>query len=262
MARTVTFAPAGLGPLLRAGLPGDLRWERLKEGYDTYRDFVHRMASNRHGFAVLPDYRAVQLKEADDRWLVTARIDGEVVGAATYRIEEYASNLHADHLLSTGPLGRALLLEFFARHVDQVSRVIVTVDPDEIPELWATDFAVHTEANVSFPEAAAPMARVLSVPALDGLAVGPGRVGIDIVDDRFIAGRYTLDGTDGRLTVTGGTGTAATATLTAAGFSGLVYGVLDPVDVVIRGLGRIPGDAATELRGLFPRCTPYLRAEF
>ncbi|WP_245718671.1 hypothetical protein [Micromonospora rhizosphaerae] len=53
-----------------------------------------------------------------------------------------------------------------------------------------------------------------------------------------------------------------TARLTAAGLSALAYGVLDPADVDIRGLGVVPGDAAAELRQLFPRRLPYLFADF
>ncbi len=47
-----------------------------------------------------------------------------------------------------------------------------------------------------------------------------------------------------------------------AGLSGLVYGVLDPDEVVIRGYGRVPSEAAARLRALFPRRTPYLCAKF
>jgi GNAT superfamily N-acetyltransferase len=260
--RTVTFSPADLGALLRDQLPGDVTWQRIKEGYDDYREFTQRALAERHGFAVFPDYRAVRLRDADEEWLVTARVDGDIVGAVTYRIEKHGEDLLAGDLLTTSPLGRALLLQFFARHVDQVARVRVTVAADETPELWGTDLAAHTEARVSFPGSPAPMARVLSLEALNGLAAGPGRVAIDVVDDPFIAGSYLLDGTGGQLDVRGGALSAPTATLTSAGLSALVYGVLDPAEVVIRGFGSVPEDAATELRRIFPRVTPHLFASF
>jgi GNAT superfamily N-acetyltransferase len=260
--RTVTFSPADLGDLLRVQLPGDVTWQRVKEGYDAYREFTHRVLAERHGFAVFPDYRAVRLRDADEEWLVTARVDGDVVAAVTYRIESHDGDLLAGDLLTASPLGRALLLQFFARHVDQVARVRVTVGADETPELWGTDLAAHTEARVSFPGSPAPMARVLSLEALGGLAAGPGRVVVDVVDDPFIAGSYLLDGTDGQLDVRAGGIPAPTATLTSAGLSALVYGVLDPAEVVIRGFGSVPEDAATELRRIFPRCTPDLFTTF
>jgi hypothetical protein len=63
------------------------------------------------------------------------------------------------------PLGRALLLRFFATHIDQVNQVEVRVGADELPELWATDLTTVTKAEVSFPASGAPMARVLHLPS-------------------------------------------------------------------------------------------------
>lgn len=266
---TVTFSPADLGSLLRADLPGEIGWERIKHGYDGYRTLTQHLLDRRHGFAEFPDFRAIHLRDVDERWLVTARSGGNVIGAVTYRITEHNGELLADYLLTTGPLGRALLLQFFAHHVDQVARVSVTVDPDESPECWSTDLAFVSESRVALSTSLPPMARVLSLDALTGMAVGPGRVAVTVVDDPFIAGEYVLDGTSGRLEVTrrasGVTprviGVSA-ATVTAAGLSGLVYGVLDPTDLWIRGLGTAPDDAATELRSMFPRRHPYVVAEF
>lgn len=173
--RTVTFAPADLASLLHTELSGDITWERAGSGYDIYRHFTRRLLVQRHGFALLPDYRSIQLRDDDERWLVTARVNREVVGAVTYRIIHHGGDLVADNLLITSSLSRALLLQFFARHVDQVARVVATVAPDEFPELWATDLSATTEARISFPVSPAPMARVLSLDALTGMSTGPGR---------------------------------------------------------------------------------------
>ncbi|MEV1287750.1 GNAT family N-acetyltransferase [Micromonospora sp. NPDC049679] len=260
--RTVTFSPADLNHFLRLDLPGEVTWQRIKDGYDTYRDFIHRSLAERHGFAAFPDYRAARQRDSDEEWLVMAVVDGETVGAVTYRIEDHAGDLLAGDLLTTGPVGRALLLQFFARHVDQVARVTTTVSANESPELWATDFAAHTEAKISFPGSSAPMARILSMEALHGIAAGPGRVTIEVVDDPFIAGTYLLNGEGGRLEVTAERAATPAATLTAAGISALVYGVLDPVEVALRGFGAVPDAAATALRGIFPPRTPRLFASF
>jgi predicted acetyltransferase len=244
----VTFAPADLAGLVRTELPGEVSWERSAAGYSRYREFTSRLLAGWHGFALLPEYRAVELRDRDDRWLAAAWADGEMLAAVT-------------DLLTRSPLGRALLLQFFARHVDQVSRVVVTVPAGELPELWTTDLAAVTQAATSFPVAPAPMARVLSLDLLAGTPAGPGRVTVDVVDDPFISGRYSLDGTSGVLDVTRGA-QASEATLTAAGMSGLIYGVLDPDDVVVRGFGDVPAEAASRLRVLFPRRVPYLFASF
>jgi hypothetical protein len=57
-------------------------------------------------------------------------------------------------------------------------------------------------------------------------------------------------------------GTDPSATLTIGGLSGLIYGVLDPVDVVVRGLGEVGAAAIAPLHTLFPRAKPYIFADF
>jgi predicted acetyltransferase len=88
------------------------------------------------------------------------------------------------------------------------------------------------------------------------------RVTVEVTGDRFIAGGYLLDGSSGALEVTRAAGGAAAATLTAAGLSALVYGVLDPEDIALRGLGDITAETAARLRTLFPRQVPCLYARF
>jgi hypothetical protein len=106
------------------------------------------------------------------------------------------------------------------------------------------------------------MARVLSVEALAGMPVGDGHVTVEVLDDPFIAGHYELDGTAGALDARRVTTLVPDATLTVAGLSGLVYGVLDPDELPIRGFGQATGQAAGQLRTLFPRALPYLHAHF
>jgi hypothetical protein len=260
--RSVMFSPADLGALLRRDLPGEVRFGRIKQGYEDYRSFTLELLPRRHGFAVFPDFRAVRLRDLDERWLATAWVDGRMVGAVTYRITDFAGELVADDLLVTSPLSRALLLQYFARHVDQVSRVSAVVAADETPELWATDLNVVLEGRVQFPAQNPPMARVLSVLGLAGIAVGPGRVSVRVVDDPYIAGEYTLDGMGGVLDVVSGLTPGPTATVTAAGLSALVYGVRDPDEFGLYGLGDVDADAAEQLRTLFPRVLPYLFAQF
>jgi hypothetical protein len=258
--RQVELAPEALASLHRLDLPGEVRLRRIKDGYDDHRAFTLRMLESVHGFAVFPDARAVALREEDDRWLVTAHVDDELAGALTYRIERHGGTLAGDDLLTTGPLGRTLLLQFLARHVDQVARVTMTVAPGETPELWGTDLTVRTCARVSYPESPAPMVRVLAMEALAGIPAGPGEAVVEVVDDTYVAGVYTLRGGPDGLDVERGGEPAAT--LTAAGLSALVYGVLDPEEVGLRGLGTVPAEAAGPLRALFPPARPYLFSSF
>ena len=257
--RTASFAPEGLSHLVRAELPGAVERLPMSEAFGEYEALTARLLGERHGFAVFDEVRSAEFRQAKE-WVAVARAGGEVVGAVTYRIADHAGDLIAGDLLTTGPLGRALLLQFFARHVDQVARIVLTVGVDDVPELWGTDLAVTTEGKVAYPATPAPMARVLDLAALTGTPAGDGAVTVEVVDDEFLAGHYRLEGDGGRLTVSRAGG--GETRLTAAGISGLAYGVLDPVDVVTRGLGQVEASAIEPLRSLFPRALPYLFADF
>ncbi|MGK5678386.1 GNAT family N-acetyltransferase [Actinoplanes sp. URMC 104] len=258
--RTATFAPEGLDHLVRAELAGEVERLPMTDGFDEWQQLQQRLLGERHGFAVYDETRAAEFR-GDKWWMAVARAGGEVVGAVPYRVGSYGGELEAENLLSTGPLGRALLLQFFARHVDQVARVRVKLDADDVPELWGTDFAVTTEAKVDHPRRGGPMVRVLDMPALTGSEAGDGDVTIEIPDDTLTGGLWRLVGEGGRLTVTKGTATPE-ATLTIGGLSALLYGVLDPTEVVLRGLGTVDGAAEGPLSSLFPRHMPYLCADF
>jgi predicted acetyltransferase len=257
--RTATFAPEGLSHLVRAELPGDVEWLPMSEGFDAYDGLTRRLLGQRHGFAVFDEVRTPEFRDAK-AWVALARVDGEVVGAVRYRVDSYGGDLIASDLLYSDPLGRALLLQFFARHVDQVARVVVTVSTDEVPELWGTDMSVLTEGRVDRPRHGGPMVRVLDMESLNGTALAPGQVTIEIPDDVLIGGIWHLDSTAGTLTVT--KGTTPSATLSVGGFSALLYGVLDPIEVVTRGLGTVDLAAVPALTTMFPRQMPYLFADF
>jgi predicted acetyltransferase len=257
--RTATFAPEGLAHLLRAELPGEVERLPMSEGFAALTGIHQQLLAGRHGFAVFDEVRSAEFRE-DRAWVAVARAGGEVVGAVRYSVDRHGGDLIASHLLSTGPLGRALLLQFFARHVDQVSQVVVKLSTDDVPELWGTDLQVSTESRVANPTKNAPMARVLDVEALAGTPVGPGAITIEIPEDELIGGVWQLESAGGALTVA--KGATPSVTLSVAGFSALVYGVLDPVEVVTRGLGEIPAEAIATLSSMFPREMPYLVADF
>ncbi len=259
--RTATFAPQGLAHLVRADLPGEVQRLPISAGFDAYNALTLRLLGERHGFSVYDEVRTAEFREIP-RWVAIARVDGEVVGAVTYRIDKFGGDLVADDLLTTGALGRALLLQYFARHVDQVGRVIVTIGTDEVPELWGTDFPVLTEGRVEQPSRSGPMGRLLSMEALSGTATSAEEaVTIEVVDDDFIAGRYQLAGEGGQLTVEQSKNEPQ-ARLTCAGISALAYGVLDPIEVVTRGFGQVEAPAVGPLTALFPKRMPYVFADF
>jgi predicted acetyltransferase len=253
--RTATFAPEGLAHLTRADLPGEVERLSNQSGFAAYDDLTRRLLGERHGFAIFDEVRTAGFRE-DKVWIAVARAGGEVVGAVRYRIDGWGGDLVASDLLTTGPLGRALLLQFFARHADQVARIVLTVGAEEVPELWGTDFPVVTDGIIAFPRKPGPMVRVLDMAKLDGTPAGNGDVTIEIVDDEWVGGTWRLTAENGKLSVTKGTDPAGI--LTAAGFSALLYGVLDPMEVFTRGLGEF----TPALAQMFPRHMPYIFADF
>jgi predicted acetyltransferase len=257
--RTASFPPEGLAHLVRLDLPGEVERLPMSEGFAEWDALSRRLLTERHGFAVYDEVRTAEFR-TDKYWVAIARSQGEVIGAVRYRINQYGGDLVTDDLLTTGPLGRALLLQFFARHIDQVSQVVLRISSDEVPELWGTDLPVLTEGRVSHPRQGGPMVRVLDMPAMNGTPVGAGEVTIEIADDDLIGGVWQLASDNGRLAVSKG-GTPQ-ATLTAAGFSALLYGVLDPIEVFTRALGEVSAESIAPLTTLFPRQMPYLCADF
>ncbi|GIM72717.1 GNAT family N-acetyltransferase [Winogradskya consettensis] len=260
--RTATFAPEGLAHLVRAELPGEVERLPFAAAFDEFDALTLRLLEERHGFAVFDETRTAEFRERTKRWVAIARSGGEVVGAVIYRIDEYGGDLIAEDLLTTGPLGRALLLQYFARHVDQVARVTMKIGADEVPDLWGTDFAVVTEGRTDYPKHGGPMVRLLSMTALNGLHTRADLgVTVEVIDDDLLGGRYRITGEAGTLTVEE-TKDEPQATLTCAGISALAYGVLDPVEVVLRGFGQVDAGAVETLGALFPKQMPYLFADF
>ena len=259
--RRAFFAPQGVSHLTRAELPGTVERLPMQDAFAEYDAFTRRLLTVRHGFSVFDDVRTAEFRE-DKVWVALARADDEVVGAVRYRVDRFGGDLIGQDFLVTGPLGRALLLQFFARHVDQIGRVVLTLGTDDVPDLWGTDMAVTTEGRVAYPSNAGPMARILDMAAMTGISAGTGGVTVAVVDDEWIGGTYRLHGADGRLTVEADKNATPAARVTAAGISGLVYGVLDPVDVVARGFGEVSAEAVGPLRALFPRQMPYMFADF
>jgi hypothetical protein len=154
-----------------------------------------------------------------------------------------------------------LLLDWCARHVDQVSEVKIRVSPAEIPELWLPDmYATYRSHDIWHTS---PMGRVMDVTALNGIAAGTGEIALDIQDPQcsWNSGVFTFGaGTDGTLTVEAG-GMAA-ATLTIQGLTALVYTGQDPADFRIRGWGNPDAAAQATLRSLFPPVIPHLHEDF
>ena len=259
--RSYAFAPEKLLPLLERDLPGNVELVPLSEGYDEYRDYCAAHRPRVHGFATI-DHPDPRIAARDDRWLAFARLEGQVVGLMQYdlrgdRIADFS--LRAGRFYYHTPAGRYLLLQWIARHVDQASRVELTLSPVEHPETWMPDMR-----GAMAPLHRAPNARVLDVASLGGMCVGDGCVAVTLTDALcpWNEGVWTLAGVEGRLRVSRSGEAGEAAPLGMQGLSALVFLGTDPAELRPRGWGQPDSRQQGALRRLFPPAVPYLHEEF
>jgi len=258
----VTFSPANLSSIARIEKSGSIQQMMIADGFEEWNAYLERYQSRTHGFARYDRSAALREKKNNREWLVLARNDaGEVIGGMTFVITGYLKTMECEAFYYDSPEARLLLLDWCARHVDQVKDIQVRVSPAETPELWLPDMYATIRNNDEYRTS--PMGRVMDVTALNGIAAGSGDIAIEITDPQcsWNSGTYTFGaGADGTLTVEPG-GTAAT-TLTIQGLSALVYTGQDPADFRIRGWGDPGTEVQATLRSLFPPVIPHLHEDF
>ncbi len=257
--RRVTVPPSDLVALMRVAVPGEVALHRYPEAAPQVRELTEAIQPGVHGMALRADPDLAAARGVDDHWVAVATVDGRVSGYLAYQIKAYGGELSAWRFLYRDPAARTLLLGWLAGHTDQVGTVSLPLRPDERPETWATDADLAVASRMAPLHAPAPMVRILSLPGLAGISVGEAAVTVRIVDE-VVGGVYTLDGAGGALDVR--TGGEPAAELTGHGLAALVYGVLDPAELPLRGFGTASPAALTALRSLFGPRAPYLFESF
>jgi len=259
--RYVTLHPADLQPLLRMEKPGTVEHMMIADGYDAWADFLRVYQAETHGFALRhPDNMASE-RDENRAWLVLVREGGEVTGAMTYRITGYIGSLIARTFFARTVAARYHLLDWIARHADQIKEARVKLPADVLPELWFRDLEAPTATNDE-ENWAAPMGRIVSVDGLSGVGAGDGEVTIEVTDEYcpWNSGVWTLRGVGGALEVApGGT---PTATITIQALSALLFTGTDPDVFPFRGWGTPDTETSARLRALFPPAVPYIHEEF
>ncbi|HZC27332.1 MAG TPA: GNAT family N-acetyltransferase, partial [Actinopolymorphaceae bacterium] len=235
--RSVRLFADGLGRMRDVDVPGEVTFHQIGDVFDDYHAFTEQLLAERHGFSVFPHHIASELGNSNDHWVAFARHEGEIVGALLYRTSGFGDELRGRHFLARGLVGRTLLLQWLAVHADQYASFTFELPPDERPDLWYVGIRYTDETRIAAPTSSAPMGRVLSLDGLAGIAAGPAQVTVEVVEDQFVGGIWTLDGSTGVLDVGAARApsSAPTATLTSHGLAALVYGVLDPAEIPLLG---------------------------
>jgi len=263
----VTFAlpliarltPSALRPLVEKDLGGQVDVVLIGDGFETYRDYLHRLRNRTHGMALF-DHGDTHRAQRNNLWQACARVDGELVGVMLYELrgEEISRfDLRASRFYYDTSQGKYLLLQWLARHVDQAYRIEMWLPPFERPETWLADIEVKLESQVR-----APMGRVLDVARIGGMQTGPGHFTASLSDPLcpWNEGNWLFETREGALHVS--PSTTADCALTIQALSALVYGTHPPGDFAIRGWGSPSLAVQAVLQAMFPPLTPYLHEYF
>lgn len=257
--RMASFAPQPLLPLLSMELDGTVELVAIKDGADRFMDYLEAYQRRHHGLGLFSREQTVgELREENKLWLALAWIDGRVAGAMTYENKGDPRRMIVRNFYYDDYRGRYLLLEWCARHIDQIQEIEVKLAPEEQPDLWMEDL------NPQFRAGYAPMGRVLDVARLGGMAVGPGSVTMRIRDEQcpWNEGSFRFASLEGRLHVEAAGAADAECELTSQALAALIFGTHEPETFALRGWGRVPMATQATLRTMFPRMQPYLHTVF
>jgi predicted acetyltransferase len=255
----VSFDPAALLPLMQQDLGGRVERLAVDEGFDVYQVYLEKMREGTHGMALFDHVDRERVQRANV-WLALAWFDGELVGGMEYALKgtrptEYT--MHVYRFSAHTSVGKYLLLQWIARHIDQAERVEMTLPPFELPETWLADLNVVPE-----PVFRAPMGRVLDVAKIGGMETGPGRFSARISDPLcpWNEGMWAFETLDGLLQVA--EAHEANCQLTIQALTALIYGTHDPSDFPIRGWGDPSPELQAVMHKIFPPRQPHMHEFF
>jgi predicted acetyltransferase len=257
--RRVKFKTSDMKSLLSLELRGTVEFMLRTEGWPIYRDFVLAQQPKIHGMGMFLTSEFENYKGAD-LWLALARDEsGEVIAVMPYKITAYGGSFEIPHFFANNSLGRYLLLQFAAGHLDQTSEVdIRRLHPDARPETWISDLSVKSDPDIWLT----PMGRVINVLNLAGMQVGTGAFSAKISDPHcaWNNGVFRFESVNGLLQVS--EANQADCELSIQGLSALIYGSHNPEDFQWRGWGNPSAETLATMRQLFPPMQPYLFVVF
>lgn len=260
-----TIDPAHLQPLLKINIPGETDWGVIAEKWGEWTGFLETFQRHTHGFTLSDEPRRNLPQHWNARWVVLVRENGQVTGGMTYRITGYGEKMIVSTFFTLTVDARYRLLEWIARHVDQVKEVHIQILPGSWPELWLHDVEAPI-ASRNEDAWAAPMGRIISVDGLTGIGAGDGRVTLELTDDAcsWNTGTWTFHGAGGVLEIAAGG--QAQASLSIQALASLVFNGTgpgsEPETFRYRGWGSVDVATADTLRAMFPPAQPFIYDQF
>jgi predicted acetyltransferase len=248
-----------LAPALTLDLEGTVEMVGIKDGYDRYRDFLSTYQSRVHGMALSASGHRHRSQE-NESWVAFAKHEDQIIGVMTYAMKgEHVTQftMEVSRFYYLNSLGKYLLLNWMARHIDQAKEVELWIPPHAHPETWLSDLNLSTrQLYIS------PMGRILNLEELEGIEVGPGRFHVQIKDPfcPWQKGMWAFQSQEGKLAVQ--PSAQADLTLSIQGLSALIYGTHTVEDFQYRDWGNPSPQMMRTLTSMFPVKTPYIHEFF
>jgi len=260
---TAVFKLPALAPLFKMDFPGKVERLPLSEASDLYMDYLYEMRGRVHGMGF--NEEDTRRARSDDQWILIVRENEQVTGLMLYKIENAGEDrwnkvFQGNRFYYKTPSARYQMLEWVARHTDQVSEARIHLAPFEYPETWLADMEVKLESD-----GRAPMGRVVDIAGLDGLlSKADGHFTAQISDPccPWNEGIWRFESSGGCLNIERSSSPKADCMLTIQGLSAWVYGSLDPDSYWLLGWGKIPPETRDQMRTMLPLALPYLHEFF
>ncbi len=258
----VHIDPAALAPFLKTHKTGRVRQRLSSETIDDHAVVLKAAQQRIHGMSLFTRHKQDAQAVASPRWITTVHEGDEITAGLSYALDLDKHVMVVRSMYWSTFNGKVNILDFLARHVDQVKTIQMPLLPGDDPHLWTThDGSIDIITND--PESWGPsMARVVNVAGLTGVGAGEGAVCLKVTDDQapWNDGVFTFTASDGRLLVHEGGN--AEGHVTIHGLAALLFSGIDPQLLPIRGWGRIDPEAYRAVQALFPREVPFIHAFF
>lgn len=254
--------PAALAPYLRLPKHGVVKQRLSTDAKDDAYAFIEASQRMVHGMSLGPRMRFDNAAEQPLTWFMSVSEGDDITGGMSYKTDLEKEIMEVRSVFWHTINAKLNVLDFLARHVDQVKQVRMPILPGENPYLWINDdWEISLRTNEEFSWGP-PMGRIVTLAGMDGIAVGDAEATITVSDAQapWNDGTWKLSGRDGKLAVSKG-GTPG-GEVSIAGLSAMLFSGLDPLTLPHRAWGSVNEETATALQVLFPPITPHLHELF
>lgn len=257
-----TIKPIALAPYLAVPKSGPIRQRISKDARDDLYALIQAQQQRVHGMGCLPRVRFDHNHLDSPAWFVSVHEGDAITGGLVYTMDMDKVVMNVRTAIWLTGNARFHLLDFIARHVDQVADISLPLPPGEHPHLWLTDDNAVSIWSTKGHDWHAPMGRIVTMTGLNGIGAGDGSVTLAVRDTQapWNDGIWTFTGSRGGLEILEGGNPQGEVYIN--GLSAMVMSGLDPDWLPARRWGSLDPQAADACRSLFPPVIPHLHESF